>query len=162
MSWLEANDGYVTEDDKLLIVMIGTNNKWATTSDTLEDLKNDIQWIVDWCDENNKKLILVSAPMSTVTWDTQYSDGTTVKFHNEDIDHIYKEVAHKNNMDYIPMYQRMVEYCDLKGINIDTIFDDGLHPNNKGYYIMYKLLMKELGLAYQMPNSSWDNASPTA
>ena len=160
VSWLEANDGYVTEDDKLLVVMIGTNNKWASTNDTLNDLKNDIQWIVDWCAENDKKLILVSAPMSTVEWDTQYSDGTAVKFHNEDIDHIYKEVAHKNNVDYVPMYQRMVEYCDLKDIDISTIFDDGLHPNDKGYYIMYKILMKELGLAYQMPNSTWDNASP--
>lgn len=162
VSWLEANDGYVTEDDELLIVMIGTNNKWATTTDTLNDLKNDIQWIVDWCTENDKKLILISAPMSTVAWDTQYSDGSAVKFHNEDIEHIYKEVCHKNNMDYVPMYQRMVEYRDLKDIDIDTIFKDGLHPNDKGYYIMYKLLMKELGIAYQMPNSSWDNASPTA
>ena len=162
VSWLEAKDGYVTEDDKLLIVMIGTNNKWSTTADTLADLKNDIQWIVDWCAENGKKLILVSAPMSTVGYDTQYSDGTAVKFHNEDIDHVYKEVCHKNNMDYVPMYQRMVEYCDLKDIDIATIFDDGLHPNDKGYYIMYKLLMKELGLAYQMPNSDWDNASPSA
>ena len=159
---LEADNGFVTSDDELLIVMIGTNNKWAITSDTLEDLKNDIQWIVDWCNENNKKLILISAPMSTVSWDTQYSDGSAVKFHNEDIDHIYKEVSFKNNMDYIPMYQRMVEYCDLKDIDISTIFDDGLHPNDKGYYIMYKLLMKELGLAYQMPNSSWDNASPVS
>lgn len=157
---IEAKNGYVSSYDKLLIVMIGTNNKWATTSDTLEDLKNDLQWIIDWCDDNNKKLILISAPMSSVAYDTQYSDGTMVKFHNEDIDHIYKEVTYKNNMDYIPMYQRMVEYCDLKDINIDTIFDDGLHPNDKGYYIMYKILMRELGLAYQMPNSSWDNASP--
>ena len=161
VSWLDANDGYVTDADKLLIVMIGTNNKWATTKDTLADLKNDLQWIIDWCSAKNKKLILVSAPMSTVRYDTQYTDGTMVKFHNEDIDHIYKEVCHKNNMDYVPMYQRMVEYCDLKDIDINTIFDDGLHPNDKGYYIMYKILMKELGLAYQLPNSSWDNASPT-
>lgn len=157
---LEADNGYVTSDDELLIVMIGTNNKWATTSDTLKDLKNDIQWIVDWCAENNKKIILVSAPMSTIEMDTQYTDGTEVKFHNEDIDHIYKEVCYKNNMVYIPMYQRMVEYCDLKDIDISTIFDDGLHPNDKGYYIMYKLFMKELGLAYQMPSSTWDDASP--
>lgn len=160
VSWMEANDGYITEDDKLLIVMIGTNNKWATTTDTLVDLKNDLQWIVDWCAENDKKLILVSAPMSTVIWDTQYSDGTTVKFHNEDIDHTYKEVCHRNNMDYVPMYQRMVEYCDLKDIDISTIFDDGLHPNDQGYYIMYKILMKELGLGYQLPDSAWDDASP--
>ena len=158
---LEADNGYVTDADKLLVVMIGTNNKWATTADTLEDLKNDIQWLVDWCAENDKKVILVSAPMSSVASDTQYSDGSAVKFHNEDIDHVYGEVAHKNNMNYVPMYQRMVEYCDLKDIDIATIFDDGLHPNDKGYYIMYKLLMKELGLAYQMPGSGWDNASPT-
>lgn len=155
-----AKNGYVSSYDDLLIIMIGTNNKWATTNDTLDDLRNDLQWIIDWCEDNGKKLILISAPMSTVLWDTQYSDGTMVKFHNEDIDHIYKEVTYKNNMDYIPMYQRMVEYCDLKDINIDTIFDDGLHPNDKGYYIMYKILMRELGLAYQMPNSAWDNASP--
>ena len=49
-----------------------------------------------------------------------------------------------------------VEYCDLKNIDIATIFKDGLHPNDKGYYIMYKILMKELGLAYQMPGSEYD------
>lgn len=150
----------VSDDDKLLIVMTGTNNKWATENSTLKDLKADLEWFINWCKNNNKKLILISAPVSSVQQDTTYSDGSAVKFHNEDIDHIYKEVCYENNCDYIPMYQKMLEYCDFTNASIDEILSDGLHPNDKGYYIMYKILMRSLGLAYQLPGSDWDNATP--
>lgn len=158
-TWLSSGQ-VVTEEDKLLIVMIGTNNKWATENSTLQDLKSDLEWLINWCKNNNKKLILISAPVSSVQQDTTYSDGSAVKFHNEDIDHAYKEVCYENNCDYIPMYQKMLEYCDFTNTSIDEILSDGLHPNDKGYYIMYKILMRSLGLAYQLPGSDWDNATP--
>lgn len=165
-TWLSSGQ-VVAEEDKLLIVMIGTNNKWATEPSTLQDLKSDLEWLINWCRAKNKKLILISAPISTAERDAYYlpNDKTNpqspTKFHNEDIDHAYKEVCYDNNCDYIPMYQKMLEYCDLTNTSIEEIFNsDGLHPNDKGYYIIYKILMRSLGLAYQLPGSDWDNATP--
>ena len=157
--WIE-NGNLIEEDDDLIILMTGTNDKWATDSYTIEDLKSNLEWIITWCRKNGKKLILMSAPLSSVQQDTTYQDGTEVKYHNEDIDHAYKAVCHKHNMGYISMYQRMLEYCDLTGTEPDTVLFDGLHPNDKGYYMMYKILMRELGIGYQLPGSAWDDASP--
>lgn len=159
--WIE--DGHlIEEDDDVVILMIGTNDKWDTDTRTIEDLKSNLEWIISWCHKNGKNIILMSAPISSVRHDTTYPENTPVKYHNEDVDHAYMSVCRKNNMRYISMYQKMLEYCDLAGIETGTILSDGLHPNDKGYYIMYKILMRELCIAYQLPGSAWDDASPLA
>ena len=149
-----------TED--VIVCMIGTNDKW---SGDLQTLKSNIQFLIDTCKTNGTDLILMSAPVSTVALDTTnngQSSGTPVAFHNEDVDHVYKEMCELNNMPYISMYQLMLKEFEMLNIeDISTMFSDGLHPNDKGYYLMYKIIMREFGLAYQMPNSEWDDASPT-
>ena len=144
-----------TED--VIVCMIGTNDKWNGNLDTL---KENLRFLIDLCEINKTALILVSAPISTVACDTLYN-GTEVKFHNEDIDHVYMQVCEENNIPYISMYQNMLRDIEMLNVSdLDTIFSDGLHPNDEGYYLMYKIIMREFGLAYQMPNSSWDDASP--
>lgn len=149
-----------TED--VIVCMIGTNDKW---SGDLQTLKSNIQFLIDTCKTNGTDLILMSAPISTVALDTTNNgqlSGTPVAFHNEDVDHAYKEICESNNMPYISMYQLMLKEFEMLNIeDISTMFSDGLHPNDKGYYLIYKIIMREFGLAYQMPNSEWDDASPT-
>ena len=55
----------------------------------------------------------------------------------------------------------MLEYCENTGTPLNSLLSDGLHPNDDGYYVLYKILMRGLSLGYQLPGSSWDNATPS-
>ncbi len=70
--------------------------------------------------------------------------------HMNDVNDLYMKASIECGFAFISMYQRFLDYCDLKNISVDSLLADGLHPNDKGYEVMFKLLLKELGIGEKL------------
>ena len=151
---IEYFDKLVDADDDIVICTIGTNNRHQSFStgpkksvrEHKEIFYRDIIKLNNMFKEAGIDVIFVANIPAPAANEKDGADFWRI-IHMNDINDIYTKAAIECGFPFISMYQRFLEYCDLKEITVDSLIADGLHPNDEGYEVMFKLLMNELGLA---------------
>jgi lysophospholipase L1-like esterase len=148
---LEAIDTIVEDDDDIIILMIGTNDRNNSPGmGSSTNLVSNLNSIVDYVTGKGKEIILMSSIPSSITNETDNKN-----FHMEDVDHIIMKVASENNMEYVSVYKQFIDYCDNKSVTIDSLLTDGIHPNDAGYDVMFSLICHTLGFGTKRDSSTW-------
>lgn len=153
-SFWNVNKGtLIPKDTDLFILTIGTNDRNINESDpdTKEELiaryKNNLKWIIEYCNENNIDIILASPIPASSTDESTSHSGVIRKLHSFQINEVVQEIASDYNMEYINMYNLLYYYYWEKDLDFEDYFADGLHPNDSMYKVMFYLYLKGLNLA---------------
>lgn len=135
-SWLH-------NDDDIVICMIGTNDRNLNETDpitgeasTQTTFYNNLKTIVEDVQSAEKKIILMSNIPA-------YNENNP-NFDMADVDHVVMKVATEYNMEYVSVYDLMMEYCKYTGTSLNSLLVDGLHPNDSGYLVMFRLITQAL------------------
>ena len=140
--WNELIDG--SED--IVICMIGTNNR--TTADnanfsyTMQSFYDELQIIKNRLELNGAEVIFMSAPPAGSTNESQ----SGIHFHMNDVDDVIAKFAADNNMEYLSLYKKTLDYMEKTGATLDDLLDDGLHPNDRLHKLMYGWIVEGIGL----------------
>ena len=143
-------DDLLTEEDNIVFLMIGTNDRLSYSLETYYSKLNEL---VKEIIKRGKKLVLLSANPASNDWEN-VSWGNT-NFHMEDVNNISKKVANENNIEFISLYNEIMNYCELTEKNIDSLLKDGLHPKNDLYTLMFKWILKHFDIAYKRDDATW-------
>lgn len=138
--------GLVTDDDDIIMLMIGTNDRANTT---IDNFKANVTTFVHQLLLANKKVVLLSSLPAAV------SGETTVSYHMEDVSTILRSIAYNTGVAYISVYDEILDYCDDKDVSVDDLLGDGLHPNDYGYDVMFKIISKKLGVSIKRDGATW-------
>lgn len=136
----------VYDEDDIVLLMIGTNDRATTTK---SDFRANVKSFVEYLTERNKKVVLLGATPVSVDRE-EITD-----FHMEDVNNILRSVAYACGVEFIPVYDFFMEYCDIKSIDVDSLIGDGLHPNDSGYDVMFKIICKNLGISIKRSGATW-------
>lgn len=136
----------VSEDDDIVLLMIGTNDRASTTK---ADFKANVLAFAEYLVAQGKKVVLLGSIPVAVDQERNYD------FHMEDVNNILRSVASSCGAEFIPVYDQFIEYCDNKGIDIDVLLSDGLHPNDEGYEVMFKIICRNLGISVKRNGAVW-------
>ena len=137
----------------MFILTIGTNDRNTNQSDpdTKEELinryKNNLKWIIEYCNANNIHIILVSPIPASSTDESTSQSGVFRQLHSFQLNEVVQEIASEYNIEYINMYNLLYYYYWEKDLNFEDYFADGLHPNDSMYKVMFYLYLKGLNLA---------------
>ena len=151
-------DKLVDKEDDIIICTIGTNNRHQykkdapkhTKEEHMKEFYNNILKLHNMFKEAKKDVIFVANIPSSFENEKDGENYWRI-FHMNDVNNIYMKASVESGFPFISMYQKFLEYCDLKDITVESLLDDGLHPNDKGYEVMFKLILKELGLGRCVP-----------
>ena len=132
----------IESDDDLVIIMLGTNDTMASKGRTPLHITNYLRSIVDYCKSLNIPTILMAS--------TPFVDNDTANYSlsMHKVNYAVKMAANSRGMTHISLYDKMLEYEELKGISYSTLLSDGLHPNDEGYILMHKWIASELGISH--------------
>lgn len=140
--WNQLIDG----NEDIVIVMLGTNNRTtadnATFSYTMRSFYDELQKIKYALESNGSDVIFMSAPPASASNESQ----SGIHFHMNDVDDIIAKFAVDNNMEYISIYKKTLDYMEETGATIDDLLADGLHPNDRLHKLMYGWIIEGLGL----------------
>ena len=146
-------DNLVTENDNIVICMIGTNDRNQGTTAQLT-YYNNLKIIYTKAKEKGCDIIFMSGIPASVVNETDVNNPKD--YHMEDVDNIILKLSSDLHIEYISLYQEFTKYCETKNITIDSLLNsDGLHPNDNGYAVMYKLIMQQLGLGTKREQATW-------
>lgn len=138
----------IEDDDDIVIVMIGTNDRFEQT---LLQYKTYLENILNYIVGKGKEVIFVSCIPASVTNES----NPIYKYHLEDIDHAIMYVTAKYNREYIPIFKLFNEYCQSRNISLDSLLSDGLHMNDNGHDVMFYLLTNALGFGTKTKGATW-------
>ena len=140
--WDQLIDG----DEDIVIVMLGTNNRTtadnATFSYTKQSFYDELQKIKNTLEANGSEVIFMSAPPASASNESQ----SGIHFHMNDVDDVIAKFAADNNMEYISLYKKTLDYMQFSGAELSDLLADGLHPNDKLHALMYGWIIEGLGL----------------
>ena len=91
---------------------------------------------------NGTEIIFMSAPPAGSTNESQ----SGIHFHMNDVDDVIAKFAADNNMEYLSLYKKTLDYMEKTGATLDDLLADGLHPNDKLHALMYGWIIEGLGL----------------
>lgn len=134
-------DDLVENDDDIVIVSIGTNNR--RIGDGVNVFKTDIVNIYNYLIDNNKIPIFVSPITSNYEYTSTYS------YNMYELDNELYLLSKQHNFLYIPMYKEFNEYLNKHGLAFGKVSTDGTHPNDLGYKIMLNIFLKYFGINEQ-------------
>jgi len=137
---------FIADTDDIVICMLGTNNRGNHST---VDFKAQLQTIYDYCASKNIDIIFMASVPSSIT------NENTYVYHMEDINHDIAKVSYNNKLDYVDVYQGLMDYCDLKNVTIDSLLADGIHPNDAGYKVIFSIICKNLGIALKRTGATW-------
>ena len=136
----------VYDDDEVVILMIGTNDRATCAKD---DFETNVTVFVHHMINLNKKVVLMASLPASV------SNESAQDYHMEDVGTILRKIAYSTGVAFISLYDEILDYCDDKDIDIDSLLNDGLHPNDFGYDIMFKIVSKKLGVSIKRSDATW-------
>lgn len=136
----------VEDDDDLIILMIGTNNRTTLPAEYTSFIVD----IIEYCKSANKPIIVMSCIPASVANEENYT-----RMHMEDIDMMINLACKQTQVPYISVYKLFIEYCKYMNITIDSLLADGLHPNDNGYDVMFYLIANALGISTKRPDATW-------
>lgn len=149
-------DQLIDNDDSIIICMIGTNDRnnesdpYSGNRRNLTQTLENMQAIHDYCTALGKDIIFMSSIPASVQ-----NENSNKICHMEDIDNVIMKLAAQNNMEYISVYKKFLEYCQNTGVTIDSLLSDGLHPNDSGYGVMFEIIAKALGFGIKRSGADW-------
>jgi len=154
-------DKLVDKDDDIVICTIGTNNRHQpkahkvkrTKVEHMEMFYNNIVKLNDKFKEAGVDVIFV-ANIPASTEKEKDEENLWRIMHMNDVNDLYVKAAVECGFPFISMYQKFLEYCNIKDIPIGFLLADGLHPNDEGYEVMFKLLVKELGFSRKVSGAN--------
>ena len=142
------NDLVIGSNADTVIVMIGANDRSTNSLSTYySNLKSACNSIIT----SGKNLILMSEPPVSVANDSEVGRN----FHMEDVSNVTMKVASELGVQFIPVYEDFLDYCDMTETTIDSLLTDGQHPNDNGYELLFKIITKHLGLSRKRPSATW-------
>lgn len=136
----------VSDEDDIVILMIGTNDRTSTTK---ANFKANVMNFVNFLRGRKKKVVLMGSTPVSVANEAEHD------FHMEDVNTILQSIAYSCNVAFISVYDHFIDYCNTKGIEIDTLLKDGLHPNDAGYEVMFKIISRSLGVSVKRDGAAW-------
>ena len=140
--WNQLIDGM----EDIVICMLGTNNRTtadnATFSYTKQSFYDELQIIKNRLELNGTEIIFMSAPPAGSTNESQ----SGIHFHMNDVDDVIAKFAADNNMEYLSLYKKTLDYMEKTGATLDDLLDDGLHPNDRLHKLMYGWIVEGIGL----------------
>ena len=147
-------DELVSEEDDIILCMIGTNNRHQyfnaapkrTRDEQLSMFYGNILALNEKFREAGKTVIFMANIPASAANERDGENYWRI-IHMNDIHDLYLKASCECNFPLISFYTAMQEYCAAHGISPDSLLADGLHPNDEGYRVMFSLLMRELGLA---------------
>lgn len=150
---VDAYDSIIKDDDDIIILMVGTNNRNYTNlyESTTKRLYDDLKKVVTRLEDDGKRVIL----MSNIPASVKNEKGSNILFHMEDVDNVIAKLSKDLNKEYISLFKLFNCYCDAKNITIDSLLVDGLHPNDNGYGVMFELICNNLGIATKTKGADW-------
>lgn len=144
--WNQLIDG----DEDIVIVMLGTNNR--TTADviqqnyefhyTKQSFYDELKEIKSRLDHDGTNVVFMSAPPASLSNESQ----TGIHFHMNDVDDVIAKFASDNNIEYLSLYKKTLDYMEKTGATLDDLLDDGLHPNDTLHTLMYYWIIEGLWL----------------
>ena len=143
-------DTLISDSDDIVICMYGTNNRINNYGKS--SFEPNLQTIIDKCKAKDIDLILMASIPTSVA---QEENKTETNFHMEDVNHSIAKVCYKNDIEYVNVYQRFLEYCRFTKTPIDNLLADGLHPNDTGYDVIFDIVCGELGIAIKRDGATW-------
>lgn len=140
--WNELVDG----DEDVVICMLGTNNRTLDNETnftyTTDSLYSELQTIKNRLEAKGTKVIFMSpCPASESN-----EEKSGKHFHMNDVAEVVARLASDNEMEYIDLYQKTLDYTESTGISLNSLLADGLHPNDKLYALMYEWICEALGM----------------
>lgn len=129
----------ITDEDELVICMIGTNDR--SQGANIEEFDLNMTTIINYILGKGKKLLLMSSLPASLS---NENDGTQ-HFNMEDVNNSLCNFANNYNLWFVSLYNEVNKYLRNSKISLDSILGDGLHPNDEGYNLMYELLLENLG-----------------
>lgn len=140
--WNQLIDGM----EDIVICMLGTNNRTtadnATFSYTKQSFYDELQKIKNTLEANGSDVIFMSAPPASASNESQ----SGIHFHMNDVDDVITKFAADNNMEYLSLYKKTLDYMEKTGATLDDLLDDGLHPNDRLHKLMYGWIVEGIGL----------------
>ena len=140
--WNQLIDGM----EDIVICMLGTNNRTtadnATFSYTKQSFYDELQKIKNTLEANGSDVIFMSAPPASASNESQ----SGIHFHMNDVDDVIAKFAADNNMEYLSLYKKTLDYMEKTGATLDDLLDDGLHPNDRLHKLMYGWIVEGIGL----------------
>ena len=140
--WNQLIDGM----EDIVICMLGTNNRTtadnATFSYTKQSFYDELQKIKNTLEANGSEVIFMSAPPASASNESQ----SGIHFHMNDVDDVIAKFAADNNMEYLSLYKKTLDYMEKTGATLDDLLDDGLHPNDRLHKLMYGWIVEGIGL----------------
>jgi lysophospholipase L1-like esterase len=141
-------DNVIGEDYDICILMIGANDRFSTTLATYySNFKSACQSLL----ADGKQVVLIAETPVSVA-----NDADPIRnFHMEGVERVTMKVASEFNLQFINLYNEIMDYCLYTGVTIDSLLADGLHPNDTGYEVMFNIITKHLGLSAKRPGATW-------
>lgn len=142
-------DALVSDEDDLILCMIGTNNRHQffsqgskhTREEHMDAFYKRIPELYERFRNAGKTVIfMANIPAS----EQNECDGTDYWriIHMNDINDLYKRASEEYHFPFISLYDLFTGYCRENSVVLDTMLADGLHPNDEGYRVMFELLKK--------------------
>lgn len=143
---LENWDTLISDEDDIIICMIGTNDRGKTLTFYAQTLLS----LYQKANDAGKRIIFMSPPPSSLT-----DENNSRNLHLEDIDNACNYVSDAIGVGYISIYKSFLNYCRDKDIEIDSLLADGLHPNDAGYKVMFEIILETLGFGRKRDGATW-------
>lgn len=139
-------DTLVSSDDDLVLILGGMNDRKRMNG--MEELRTNLEYLVDYLISIGKKLILLT-PIPSVHSNEYYPNRL---YHTDEVVEIIRDLAASKNIQLVDNYKYITEYLEVNQLVIDDIIygegcaNDGLHPSD----IVQKLIYKNIVVTLQL------------
>lgn len=137
--WALRNiDFLLTEQEDVVFIMIGTDDRIYSTIDKYE---SDMRQLLAIADERSEHLVVMSPPPSK-------EDIFPYNFTMEQVDEVLKKISEEESYTFISHYDAMQQHL---ADNESLVYEDlmqtaGANPVDGGYALMWETMRVELGL----------------
>ncbi len=139
-------DTLVSSDDDLVLILGGMNDRKRING--MEELKTNLEYLVDYLISIGKKLILLT-PIPSVHSNEYYPNRL---YHTDEVVGIIRDLAAGKKIQLVDNYKYITEYLEVNQLVIDDIIygeggvNDGLHPSDFVQKSIYKNVVETLQL----------------
>lgn len=143
---LEHINTLVTEEDELVLVLMGLNDRKRKNG--MEELRLNCNAVVERLKKDGKIVILLTPNPSS--YENEHYPNRL--YHTPDVVEILRKAAKENGVQLIDNYKYIEKYLKDNSLIIDDIIfgngckNDGLHPSDKTQKLMFQNVIKTLGL----------------
>lgn len=136
---LNHKEGWIGHDLDVVIVQLGTNDRWACSS--VQEFEKYYVELLNYIDAESNRMIVLAPPP------TLNDDSPDYNFGMDDVNQVVLRVARENGYVVFSQYDAIDAYAKENGVPLEELLQkDGTHPQDAGYQVMYLQLYEFLGL----------------